>query len=259
MWFGYGIRWPWPSVVPGTAVDGRVADECGLLDWTPTPRVLVVQPGNGSSDQGAADGLDRSFVERARRAQIVQATIDTVADEGLSRASFTRIAKRAGISPSLISYHFASREDLVDEVVATVVAGLDEASSLRAEGAESYHDALRAVIEGQVHHIATHQREILALGEILRSGRDADGRTRYAASRETSIAEVVAFFAAGQADGEFRTFDTRAGAVALLAALEAVPVELAARPDTDVDAFARELGQFFDRATRVPHRPGVDR
>ena len=65
----------------------------------------------------------RTFTESARRAQIVQAAIETLAELGYARASYAQIAKRAGLSSTgLISYHFAGKEELLDEVVGEVVA-----------------------------------------------------------------------------------------------------------------------------------------
>ena len=49
-----------------------------------------MQPG------AAAGGEERTFIETARRAQIVVAAIDTIADFGYAGASFARIAERWG-------------------------------------------------------------------------------------------------------------------------------------------------------------------
>ena len=50
------------------------------------------------------------FTEHARRAQIVGAAVETIADLGYGQASFAQIARRAGPSSTgLISYHFAHK------------------------------------------------------------------------------------------------------------------------------------------------------
>ena len=69
------------------------------------------------------EGGGRTFIETARRAQIVQAAIDTIADLGYANASYAQIAKRAGLSSTgLISYHFHSKDDLIEQVIAELVA-----------------------------------------------------------------------------------------------------------------------------------------
>lgn len=45
---------------------------------------------------GGQDGY--SFIEAARRAQIVESAIETIAEAGYARASMAQIAPRAGIS-----------------------------------------------------------------------------------------------------------------------------------------------------------------
>ena len=49
---------------------------------------------------------DRTFTETARRAQIVAAAIDTIAELGYGQASMARIAERVGITKGVIAYHF---------------------------------------------------------------------------------------------------------------------------------------------------------
>ena len=74
----------------------------------------------------------RSVTEAARRRQIVDATISTVAEVGYGRASYAQIARQAGLSSTgLISYHFAGKADLIQAVVAQVVSsGQGESNSV---------------------------------------------------------------------------------------------------------------------------------
>jgi AcrR family transcriptional regulator len=55
---------------------------------------------------------DRTFIETARRAQIMAAAIDTIAELGYGQASLARIAQRAGTSKGVICYHFVGNDDL---------------------------------------------------------------------------------------------------------------------------------------------------
>jgi TetR/AcrR family fatty acid metabolism transcriptional regulator len=47
---------------------------------------------------GPDGAAPRTFTESARRAQIVQAAIETIAEVGYARASYARIAEHAGLS-----------------------------------------------------------------------------------------------------------------------------------------------------------------
>ena len=63
-----------------------------------------------------------SFIEAARRRQIVECTIDTIAAKGYAQASLSVIAKKAKISKGVISYHFASKDDLIHQVISHIFA-----------------------------------------------------------------------------------------------------------------------------------------
>ncbi|MQA81691.1 MAG: TetR family transcriptional regulator [Streptosporangiales bacterium] len=205
-----------------------------------------MQPGNEVNDQRAG----RSFIESARRAQIVRAAIDTIADVGFGKASFARIAERAGISASLISYHFAAKGDLIEQVVRDVDAEMDRALTERAEGAETYLTALRALIEGFVHYCAEHPAEMLAVGRIHNATRGDEPSGRRVAEYDASLQELIDMLREGQEAGEFRDFSPRYMAVTITAAFQGVPGELFAKPDTDVAAYADELATTFEHAVR---------
>ncbi|MFS8104919.1 TetR family transcriptional regulator [Lentzea alba] len=204
-----------------------------------------MQPENRSG------GQKRSFIEDARRGQIVAATIATIAEIGYAKASFVQIAQRADISPGLITYHFAKREELMKQVMLTVHDSMDHALSARTEGSESYCAALRGLIEGFVHYCAEHPAELIAISQIAAAARDAEAARTWAEEQNAStLTELEDMFREGQEQGEFREFAPRVMAVSVLAAMEATPAELWARPDTDVTAYAKELADLFERAVR---------
>ncbi|PEM02715.1 TetR/AcrR family transcriptional regulator, partial [Bacillus pseudomycoides] len=60
---------------------------------------------------------EMSFIEKARRAQIVECAIETIAEVGYAQASLGQIAKRAKISKGVISYHFTNKKELLEQVV----------------------------------------------------------------------------------------------------------------------------------------------
>ncbi|MFE5567735.1 TetR/AcrR family transcriptional regulator [Amycolatopsis japonica] len=207
-----------------------------------------MQPENGPGDQER-----RSFIEEARRAQIVSATIETIAEIGYAKASFVQIARRAEISPGLITYHFVKREELMKQVMLTVHTSMEQALSTRAEGAESYAAALRALIEGFVFYYAERPKEIIAIGQIASASRDAEAaRSWFEQQSAKTLTELEDMFREGQETGELREFSPRVMAVSVIAAMEAAPAELITRPDTDVVTYARELADLFEHAVRRP-------
>jgi AcrR family transcriptional regulator len=192
-----------------------------------------------------------TFTERARRAQIVAAAIDTIADLGFARASYAQIAKRAGLSSTgLISYHFASKDELIDEVVAEVVAAGQAYMLPRIEAAE---DKLRAYIESNLEFMATHRAHIVAVVAVFTAlPRAEDGQpSAYSERHRRGLEQLAELLRAGQRAGELRRFDALTMAMAIRAAIDAVGFRLATERDLDVRPIARELATLFDRATRA--------
>ncbi|MET9630081.1 TetR/AcrR family transcriptional regulator [Lentzea sp. NPDC006480] len=207
-----------------------------------------MQPENQSGGQEKR----KSFIEDARRGQIVAATIETIAEIGYARASFVQIARRAGISPGLITYHFAKREELMKQVMQTVHGSMDHALSARAEGSESYCAAIRHLIEGFVHYCAEHPSELIAIGQIASAARDAQAAQEwYQEQAAATLTEMEDMFREGQQAGELRAFSPRVMAVSIIGAMEAAPGELMAHPDTDVAQYAKELADIFELAVRA--------
>lgn len=59
--------------------------------------------------------------EEARRADLIRATIDCVADGGVAAATVREVAARAGVSNGLIRHHFATKEALVQAAYRALV------------------------------------------------------------------------------------------------------------------------------------------
>jgi AcrR family transcriptional regulator len=190
----------------------------------------------------------RTFTEAARRAQIVAAAIETVAEVGYARASFAQIAKRAGLSSTgLISYHFAAKSELIDEVVQQVVGQISQFMADRMSGASGPRHALQIYIEGTCTFIAGHRTQMKAVLEIF-----INGGFSYGASDDREVvAPLEEILRAGQDAGEFRDFDVKVMGTLIQRAVDGLPFLLAAEPELDIEAYAREVVMVFDLATRA--------
>jgi AcrR family transcriptional regulator len=109
-----------------------------------------------------------SVTGAARRSQIIGATVAVIADQGYDRASFARIAERAGISSTrLISYHFAGKAELMAAVAAEVISSVGSWTGRAVHAQPSPTGQLRAYIEATVQFIDHHRDEMAALTGIL--------------------------------------------------------------------------------------------
>ncbi|MBL4928168.1 TetR family transcriptional regulator [Fuscibacter oryzae] len=68
--------------------------------------------------QTAADlSLPRKQPRDARRAQLIEATIEVLARQGYARVTMADVARRAGLSHGLVNFHFHSKENLLVETL----------------------------------------------------------------------------------------------------------------------------------------------
>jgi AcrR family transcriptional regulator len=194
-------------------------------------------------------GPEKSVTAQTRRAQIVAATIETIAELGYAQTSFARIAERAGLSSTrLISYHFAGKQELVGQVVAEVYNGMAEFMCRRLAEQTTAAGTLRAYIEGYVEFVATHRTQMKALLGIFLSGALSvqPGETEL-----VTVQPVQQVLIDGQKNGEFRQFDPVVVAAAIQRSLDGVPMLIESRPDLDLAECGRELATVFELATRA--------
>jgi TetR/AcrR family transcriptional regulator, fatty acid metabolism regulator protein len=200
----------------------------------------------------------RTFTETARRAQIVKAAIDTIAGLGYGQASLARIAETADTSKGVILYHFGGKDELIRELVAELVARGVAYMEPRIEAAPDGADKLRAYIESNLAFMRENRNHMVAIVEIALNARAADGSRIYDPSvQDAGVAALQQLLAYFQGTGEFRAgFDPHVMAMAIRAAINAVPAQLARDPGLDIGHHARELADLFHLATRPGESPG---
>ncbi|KAA9153245.1 TetR family transcriptional regulator [Amycolatopsis acidicola] len=191
---------------------------------------------------------ERSFTANARRAQIVAAAIETIAELGYPQASFAKIAEHAGLSSTrLISYHFAGKKELMEQIVAEVYQQIGGYMTERVGSQETPSAALRAYIEGYIEFVAEHRTPMKALLSIFLNGAlDFDPQD----DERAVLSPLEQILADGRKAGEFREFDVRVVASSIQRSLDGIPMMLEAYPDLDLATSARELVELYERGIR---------
>jgi AcrR family transcriptional regulator len=221
----------------------------------------------------AASTSDLSSATSSRRAQIIEATIETVAELGFARTTFAKIAARGGLSSTrLISYHFVSKADLMQAVIADIYRSIDQFLLDRTEidpasrpiaprpdrpaPPESAAEELRAYITGVVAYIAEHRSRMRAIQSIFAAVHDEANNPAAIQSdpHSTLMRHLQNILQRGQNRGEFRSFDPLVIATMIQRPLEALPLLLTSQPKLDLGNYAAELAAAVDLATQHPER-----
>lgn len=196
---------------------------------------------------------ERTFLQLKRRDQLVGCMIDAIAEVGFARASVAEVARRAGVSKGVVTYHFPAKDDLIRAVIADVLASMSEYLEPRILAADPARFPERFVapyITGWAGYYRTHAREVLALVRIYNGFRDESGRPSVAAAeRADEVTRVAQVLQRGRARG-LGGFDPKVMASVMKAALDDLLIQFADDPDLDLEAYAAELVAMFERATR---------
>ncbi|MEU6641588.1 TetR/AcrR family transcriptional regulator [Saccharomonospora sp. NPDC046836] len=205
---------------------------------------------NATDTFGSGTGL--TVTEAARRAQIIDATIATVAELGYSKASFAKIVERAGLSSTrMISYHFGTKSDLMLATVGQIVDNQDTFLMARLGDQTGRREMLRGYIESEIAFVGAYPQQAQALMEIGANARDGNATPLLdEVWKAIRIGRLGRQLVQGQREGAFGQFAVDVMAQTIRQALDGVPARLAHQPDLDLATYGRELADLFDRATR---------
>ncbi len=82
-----------------------------------------------------------------RRQQLVEATIAVIREQGFSRATVARIARRAGISSGLVHHYFLDKDELLFATMRFLLADLRRDAVARLAGLQAPRDRIVAIID----------------------------------------------------------------------------------------------------------------
>src|SRR2546430_13340688 len=85
-----------------------------LNSQSATPKDLVHHSGSSPRDEG----------EEARRVQLVEVTIDSLAEVGYVGTTLAEIARRARVSPGLVAHYFDDKDGLLEAAFRTLARPL---------------------------------------------------------------------------------------------------------------------------------------
>ncbi|MGV9800380.1 TetR/AcrR family transcriptional regulator [Mycobacterium sp. NPDC003449] len=203
------------------------------------------------------DGQQRSFIEEARRRQIIASAVEVLSEVGYGNASLARIAEHAGISKGVISYHFAGKDDLMTQVVIQLFVSGAEYMAPFLEAAQGCRNQLRAYIESNLAYIEANRAFVAAMTEVVFNLRDADGAPKFinSGNDDEMIAPLVELLADGQRTGEFGAFDPTVTAKLIRDSIDGIAGRAVREPDFDVAAYTAALTRLYESATAKDDQP----
>ncbi|HEY3687966.1 MAG TPA: TetR/AcrR family transcriptional regulator [Streptosporangiaceae bacterium] len=187
----------------------------------------------------------------ARRAQIIAAAIEVLAELGYGQTSFAKIAKRAGISSTrLISYHFAGKDELIQAVAEEAMGAAVAFMQPRIRAASGHWERVAVYITANLEFMRDRPSHIRSIVEIANNARTEDGRPYALEGPVSAVSLLEQEFREGQRDGAYLDFDPLVMARTLRAAIDNAALQHSLDPELDLDSYAAELVRLFGRAIR---------
>lgn len=206
---------------------------------------------NAASGTTTSRERSTSFIERARRRQLIDAAVVTVNEVGYHRASLAEIAGRAQIAKSAVAYYFASKEGLLLDVVQTVFAALGESVLAAVDGVDEPVARLRAYADAYVAHVDAERHAIAAAVEIVVSHRTADGTPLYLIEDEGDTALLRSILDAGIDQGVFTAMPLDVATGLAESVLDRAITLVQRNPGADLGALRAHVVPFLFRALGV--------
>jgi AcrR family transcriptional regulator len=195
----------------------------------------------------------QSFIEIARRSQIIECAIEVIATMGYSRASLAQIAKQAGISKGVISYHFSSKDEIMEQIILDLYNKGASFTKPYIEAENTATGVLRAYIESNMEFMRTHSNQVITVTEIINNARKDEGKIfTELINTEAILDYLVQLLLTGSRKGEFREFNdfsARVMATTIRTTIDGLSFQLK-NPHLNFVAYTNELINIFDLATR---------
>ena len=85
--------------------------------------------------------------EDVRRSQLIEATIDTMAEVGFAATTLALIGQRAGISTGLVGHYFRDKDGLLEATLRHLTARLARGAASLLSSADAPRARLQAIID----------------------------------------------------------------------------------------------------------------
>jgi TetR/AcrR family transcriptional regulator, transcriptional repressor of bet genes len=205
-------------------------------------------------------GGKQSFIAEARREQIVEAAIKTLDEIGYVNASLSQIAKRAGISTALISYHFLDKNDLMNNLLMKLVEWSTSYILERVSRENTVVEKLKAFIFASLAYQGTHPTRNTALIEIVFNARTPDNIPYYKLGDEDEedqiMYELQQILRDGQEQGEFGGFHVDVMANMIQGGIGEY-MAAATSKKVDLETYSSELVNIVEKAVICTEEGGL--
>jgi AcrR family transcriptional regulator len=191
---------------------------------------------------------NRTFIEQARRRQILEAAFDLFARKGYNQTSLSDIAAMLGISKGVISYHFEGKTELGAEAVRHMLRRYGEFVRVRLEAKTSMREKLLELPAACIDFVRENPSSYIVYLDTVGSFGTAVDRQRFMAWADAGMRGLICdLLQQAQERKEIPRFAVRPLADVLQAAVDGLTQQASVAPqEVDLESSKRVLQQILD-------------
>lgn len=162
-----------------------------------------------------------TLIEEVRRKQIIDTAIEAIAQEGFAQTTIAEIAKRAGVSTGVITYHFKNKDELLEQCVRKLFEAPNAYVIQRVDTQHTFTLKLKTFIEANIEFMLKNRSHSTAMVSSFGAFNSETARHRILARQYTKIRKyLIRILEGGKSKGEFRDFSTETIAQLIFGTLE---------------------------------------
>lgn len=204
------------------------------------------------TNRGKRKNHKPTFIEEARRKQILDIAIQEIEKRGYRDTTIQDIAKKAGISKGVIYYHFNSRYELLSEIWSALLQELFDYRKERVERQKNAQAMLRTYAKAHFEFLKLNFNKFIALFTMGIDLNPSDNQT-HPWSREINqrcFEYLSGILLQGQQNGEFGSFPVAKVVPIIQGALDGLILQWVATPDlVDFSGCRMVLMDIIERYT----------
>lgn len=188
-----------------------------------------------------------SFIEEARRRQILEASMKLFAERGYDQTSLADIATVCGVSKGVVSYHFENKAQLGVEALRHLLRLYGDFVRARVDVKKTARDKLIELPAACIDFVRQSSTDYLTYLDTLGSFGTVSERRQFMAKAYAGTRILILdLIEEGQRSKEFASFPAQAVADVLQAAIDGLAEQAAVAPDMiDLEACKRTLQRII--------------
>jgi TetR/AcrR family fatty acid metabolism transcriptional regulator len=196
----------------------------------------------------AAPNKDRTFIEQARRHQILDAALELFGKKGYNHTSLSDIAATLDVSKGVISYHFEGKGELGAEAVRHMLRRYGEFVRVRLEAKTSLREKLLELPAACIDFVQENPSVYVVYLDTVGSFGTATDRQRFMAWADAGMRGLICdMLQQAQERKEIPRFPVRPVADVLQAAVDGLTEQASVAPqEVDLESSKRVLQKILE-------------